>query len=196
MGNIIVWLGLSVDGFFEGPDADISWHQVDDELHTYMNDHLSQMSGFLMGRVTYQLLEDFWPTADQDPELAQSMAEFSPIWRDIPKIVYSRTLEAVGPNATLVRDVTPAQVQALKEQASGDFTVGGPDLIASFLAQDLIDEYVLFIHPVAIGTGQRLFGPEARVSLQLRETRAFSNGVVMLRYLPGADYPTSGVRMS
>jgi dihydrofolate reductase len=182
MGKIIVSAGVSADGFYEGPDRDISWHRVDDELHRHMNAKLAQMSTFLMGRVNYELMESVWPTADQNPEFDESMQEFAPIWRDIPKVVYSRTLEQVGANATLVREVVPDEVREIA--ARGDAVVGGADLAASFQRLGLIDEYQVYVMPVAIGSGRRLF-PDDRIDLHLEDARPFGNGVVLLRYSCG-----------
>lgn len=88
MRKIILMMQVSLDGYFEGPDRDISWHMVDDELHRYFNDELRNMGGFLDGRVTHDLMAGFWPTADADPSSPAPMAEFAGIWRDMPKIVY------------------------------------------------------------------------------------------------------------
>ena len=93
MRKIILWMSVSVDGFIEGPGRDIDWHLVDDELHRHFNAELSAMGGFLNGRVTYELMAHFWPTADADPASTAPMREFARIWREMPKIVYSRTLE-------------------------------------------------------------------------------------------------------
>ncbi|MBK3589935.1 dihydrofolate reductase family protein, partial [Streptomyces sp. MBT57] len=105
MNKIVSSISVSLDGFFEGPDRDIEWHSVDDEVHQHFNDVLRTAGAFVEGRVTYQLMEEFWPTADQDPDSAGPMAEFAGIWREMPKYVYSRTLESVGPGATLLREV-------------------------------------------------------------------------------------------
>ena len=183
MRRIVLHLMTSLDGYFEGPDADIGWHRVDEELHTYFNQLLAHSSAFLEGRVTYELMEEFWPSADQDPDAPPSMVEFAGIWRDMPKIVYSRTLETPGPNATVVRDVVPEEVRALQAQPGGDMVVGGPVLAESFRRHDLIDEYRIFVNPVLVGRGRRLFENEGMpAELRLVETRAFGNGVVMLRY--------------
>ena len=182
MGKIIMSASMSADGFYEGPDRDISWHRVDDELHRHMNEKLGAMSAFLMGRVNYELMESVWPTADQNPDFDPAMQEFAPIWRDIPKVVYSRTLEHVGANATLVREVVPEEVRELT--AGGDAVVGGADLAASFQRLGLIDEYHVYVMPVVIGGGRRLF-PDNRIDLQLEEARRFGDGVVLLRYATG-----------
>ncbi len=101
---------MSLDGFFEGPNRDIGWHMVDDELHTHFNEELSTMSAFLDGRVTHELMAGYWPTADQDPSASAPTAEFARIWRDMPKIVYSTTLDHADWNTTIVREVVPEEV--------------------------------------------------------------------------------------
>jgi dihydrofolate reductase len=183
MGKIVLMMSVSVDGYIEGPDREIDWHMVDDELHRHFNEQLGAMGAFLSGRVTYELMAGFWPTADQDPSSSEPMVEFARIWRDTPKIVYSRTLERVGWNTTIVREVVPSEVQQLKERTGGDLALGGADLAAAFLRQDLVDEYRIYVHPVRIGRGKPLFAPsDATVQLQLAESRAFGNGVVLLHY--------------
>ena len=180
--KIVVWIGVSLDGFMAGPDGEIDWHLVDDELHAHMNEGLRGMGAFLMGRVTYEGMEGFWPTADQDPASTPPMLEFAGIWPQVPKVVYSRTLERVGPNATLVRDVVPEEVRALKAQPGGDMTLGGANLAATFERLGLVDEYRLYVQPVSIGRGRPLFPVDRRLEFDLAETRAFGNGVVLLRY--------------
>jgi len=183
MGKIVLMMSVSVDGYIEGPDREIDWHMVDDELHRHFNEQLGAMGAFLSGRVTYELMAGFWPTADQDPSSSEPMAEFSRIWRDTPKIVYSSTLERAGWNTTIVREVVPSEVQQLKERTGGDLALGGADLAAAFLRQDLVDEYRIYVHPVRIGRGKPLFAPsDATVQLQLAESRSFGNGVVLLHY--------------
>jgi dihydrofolate reductase len=183
--RIVFHLMVSLDGYFEGPGGDLGWHRVDDELHTFFNEQLARASAFLEGRVSYELMEAYWPTADQDPDAPPPMAQFAGIWRDTPKIVYSRTLDEVGPNATLVRDVVPEEVRALQALPGGEMVVGGPDLAAAFRRHDLIDEYRIFVNPVLVGSGRQVFGPgQAFTDLRLVGTRTFSNGVVMLRHEP------------
>jgi dihydrofolate reductase len=183
MRKIVLHMSVSLDGFFEGPDHDIGWHRVDDELHTYVNEHLAPMSAFLEGRVSYELMEGFWPTADQDPGISPPMREFAGIWRDMPKIVFSRTLEHVGENAEVRREVDPDEIRALKEEPGGDMAVGGADLADAFRRHDLIDEYRLYVNPVLLGRGRQLFAPADTPSdLRLVETHVFGNGVVLLRH--------------
>jgi dihydrofolate reductase len=181
-------LSVSLDGFFEGPNRELDWHLVDDELHRHFNEQLGAMGGFLDGRVTYELMAAYWPTADADPASPEPVAEFARIWRDMPKIVYSRTLERADWNTAVVREVVPEEVTALKAQPGGDLVLGGADLGATFMRLGLIDEYRLYVHPVVIGRGKPMFPPsDDRVRLRLTETRAFGNGVVLLRYVRPDD---------
>lgn len=183
MRRIIWTISVSVDGYMEGPNRELDWHMVDEELHHHFNGWLARAGGFLEGRVTYELMAEFWPTADQDPAATPAVVEFAQIWRDMPKVVYSRTLERVDENARVVRDVVPAEVLALKAQPGGDLVLGGSDLAAEFARHDLIDEYRLYLHPMVIGRGTPMLRPsDAKVPLQLIETHTFGNGVVMLRY--------------
>jgi dihydrofolate reductase len=185
MRNIILMMSVSLDGFIEGPDRDIDWHMVDHELHSHFNEQLRAMGAFLNGRVTHELMAQFWPTADRDPSSTGPMVEFAGIWRDMPKIVYSRTLERADWNTTVVREVVVDEVMELKAQPGGDLALGGADLAATFMRLDLIDEYRLYVNPILIGRGKRLFqtaDTRTWIKLRLVETRTFGNGVVLLRY--------------
>jgi dihydrofolate reductase len=111
------------------------------------------------------------------------MVEFARLWRGMPKIVFSRTLDRADWNTTIVRDVVVEEILALKAQPGGDLALGGADLAATFRLHDLIDEYRLYVHPVLIGRGKPLFAAsDATINLRLAETRTFGNGVVLLHY--------------
>src|SRR5256884_1204956 len=141
-------MSVSLDGYIEGPNREIDWHMVDDELHYHFNEQLKGMGAFLSGRVTYELMAAFWPTADSDPSSTKPMIEFARIWRDMPKIVYSKTLQRADWNTTVVRDVVPGEVGQLKAQPGGDLVLSGADLARAFMERDLIDEYLIQVHPV------------------------------------------------
>jgi dihydrofolate reductase len=183
MRRIILMMSMSLDGYMAGPHGELEWHMVDEELHQHFNDQVSEMGGFLYGRVMYDLMARFWPTADADPSSSPTMVEFAGIWREMPKIVFSKTLERVEWNATLAREVVVEEIEALKAQPGGDLGVGGANLAASFMRDGLVDELKLYVHPVVIGRGEPLFPPsDLRTSFELVETRTFGNGVVLLRY--------------
>jgi dihydrofolate reductase len=181
MGHVVAHIGISLDGFIEGPQRQIDWHRVDEELHQHMNDVLRPMTAFLEGRVTYELMEQYWPAADQAPSASPAIVDFAGIWRDTPKVVYSRTLSSAGPGATIVRSIDPAEVRALAE--GGDVCVGGAEMITAFREHDLVDVYRVYVHPVLIGRGKRLFpDSDLTADLDLVESRTFGNGVVLLHY--------------
>jgi dihydrofolate reductase len=183
MRKIILMMSVSLDGFIEGPRREIDWHCVDDELHRHFNDQLRTMGAFLNGRVMYELMAAFWPTADRDAPSDGPVAEFAGIWRDMPKLVFSRTLQRADWNATIVRDVVVEDVLKLKAQPGGDLLLGGSGIAAPFMQHDLIDEYRIYVHPIVLGRGKPLFPtPAARIPLRLAESRTFGNGVVLLRY--------------
>ena len=183
MRKIVWFMSVTLDGYMEGPDHDISWHLISPELHQYMNDTLRHFGVFADGRRTWELMADFWPTADEDPDNPPEIREFAGIWKEKQKIVYSRTLQQAGWNTTIVRDVVPAEVEALKAQPGGDIGLGGAELGAAFMRLDLIDEYGFFVNPIVLGAGTRML-PEItdRVDLEFVEARPFDNGVVYLRY--------------
>ena len=183
MRKIVLMMSVSLDGFIEGPNREIDWHLVDEELHTEFNDVLRQMGAFLSGRVTHELMAGFWPYADQDPTEPAVIAEYSRIWRETPKYVYSRSLQHADWNTTVVHDVVAEEVNALKAQPGGDLALGGSDLPAAFMRLGLVDEYRIYVHPVLIGAGKPLFQTsDSTLNLELLETRRFGNGVVLLRY--------------
>ena len=188
MRKVILMMQVSLDGFIEGPDQDLSWHRVDEELHSHFNHLLRTMGGFLDGRVTYEMMAEYWPTADQDPSNSTPEIEFAGIWRDMPKIVYSRTLATADWNTEVVGDVVAEDVVKLKEQPGGDLALGGARLSAAFRELGLIDEYRIYVHPVLIGRGTPLFqNTDDLTPLRLLESRAFGNGVVLLRYAAEPD---------
>ncbi|MEU6801759.1 dihydrofolate reductase family protein [Streptomyces neyagawaensis] len=185
MRKIVLMMSLSLDGYMEGPNRELDWHLVDEELHTHFNDVLRDMGVFLDGRVSYELMADYWPTADRDPHAPAPVADFARIWREKPKLVFSRTLHRAEWHTTIVRDVVVEDIMALKAQEGGDLALGGATLAAEFMRHDLIDEYWLYVHPVILGRGRPLFSQaedRPKADLHLIETRTFGNGVVLLRH--------------
>ena len=183
MRKIILMMSVSVDGFFETADRDISWHVVDDELLRHLNEQFRTMGAFMSGRLTHELMADYWPTADKDPDLSAPMVEFAGIWREMPKFVFSRTLTQAGWNTTVIHDVVPEQIAELKAQPGGDIALSGANLASTFRRHRLIDEFRILVHPVVLGQGRPLFeAPGVRMDLRLEGTRTFGNGVVLLHY--------------
>ncbi|GAA2835217.1 dihydrofolate reductase family protein [Kitasatospora sp. CM 4170] len=183
MRKVVLFMSVSLDGYFEGPERDIGWHRVDEELHLHLNRVIAPLGGLISGRVTHERMAGFWPTADQAPDASPAVVEFARIWRELPKTVFSRTLTHADWNTTVLHEVTPAAVAALTAGKGGDLALGGANLAETFLRLGLIDEYRLYVHPVRLGRGRRLFPATTEsTDLTLLETRPFPNGVVLLHY--------------
>jgi dihydrofolate reductase len=183
MRRVIYGMMVSLDGFVETPNREIDWIVIDEELHKYVNDQESAVDTYLYGRRIYQLMADFWPTADENPSAPEYIVEFARIWKKMPKLVFSNTLEQVGWNARLVRDDVAGEIAKLKAQPGKDLEVAGAELASTVMRLGLIDEYQLYVQPVILGAGRRMFPElERKIELRLVETRTFGSGVVLLRY--------------
>lgn len=174
--------GVSADGYIVGPDGKFDWSVPDEELHRFHNEQTRALAGHLLGRRLYETMV-YWETAEQDPAASDVVREFALIWQALPKVVFSRTLDSVeGANTTLARADLCAELSSLQESVRGDVGVGGAELAVEAARLNLIDEYRLFVHPVAVGGGIPFFARDHRVDLELVETRTFSSRVVYLRY--------------
>jgi dihydrofolate reductase len=183
MRKVVVPMSVSLDGYYAGPNGEIDWHEISVELHEYLNTELATAGAFLEGRVTWQLMADYWPTADEDPDAPQVIKEFAAIWRDMPKVVYSRTLDTAGWGTEIVRDVVPADIEAMKAEPGGDLVIGGGEVVNEYRRHGLVDQYRLLVVPVVLGDGKPLFHPvDEAERLRLVESKTFGNGVVLLRY--------------
>jgi len=183
MRNIYFQMMISVDGFFEGPNRELDWHVVDRDFLNYAIDLLDSVDTLLFGRVTYQMMADYWPTPaaiEDDPIIAERM-------NFLPKIVFSPTLEkAEWQNSRLVKGNIAEEITRLKHQPGKDMVIfGSSDLAVALTKLGLIDEYRIIVNPVVLGDGKTLFkGLNERIKLKLIETRTFSSGSVLLRYQP------------
>lgn len=183
MRKVIYSLMVSLDGFVETPDHKLDWVLIDEELHTFANEQERELGAFLYGRRMYELMSSYWPTADADPSALAFEIEYARIWKDMPKFVFSRTLEKVEWNSRLVRGDLHQEVLKLKAQPGRDMGVGGAGLAAAFMQLGLIDEYHLIIQPSILGSGTPFFpGSDRAINLRLVGTRTFRSGVVFLRY--------------
>jgi dihydrofolate reductase len=182
MRQVIYSMGVSLDGFIAGPNGEIDWGAPDEERHRFHNQQTREIGAHLCGRRLYEEML-YWETADENPSAAEHELEFARIWTNLPKIVFSNTLEKVEGNARLARDGVAEEVAELKEQPGKDLAVGGADLASSLIELGLIDEYRLFVSPVVLGGGTPYFPAlQERIDLELVETRTFGSRVVYVRY--------------
>jgi dihydrofolate reductase len=191
MGKVVYWMSVSLDGFIEARDGSIEWGMPDEVLFRSLTDDARRLGAFLNGRRTYEQMAGFWQTAGQDPSAPERVgdldpglvAEFARVWRSKPKVVFSRTLTSVGPNARLAREDVAVEVARARQEVQGDLGVSGPTLAATLMQRGLVDEYRLFVRPIVLGGGKPYFGAlERPIALRLVETRTFPGGVVLLRY--------------
>jgi dihydrofolate reductase len=185
MRKLVYATSLSLDGYIDAEVGDPSWVFPDEELHRHFNDIERQIDTMLYGRRMYELMAGYWPTADQDPSAPGFILEYAQIWKPIPKVVFSSTLEGVDWNSRLARGDPVAEVANLKAQSGGSMSVGGLVLASTLASAGLIDEYRLYYVPIFLGSGKAAFSRiQNRVSLKPVETRTFSSGTVLLRCLP------------
>jgi dihydrofolate reductase len=183
MRKLFVFNLVTLDGYFEGPKRDISWHNVDAEFNEYAIDMLNSVDTLLFGRVTYDLMAGFWPTPDaikNDPIVAGKM-------NSLPKVVFSKTLKKTEwDNTRLVKNNIEEEIKIMKNQAGKDIALLGSGSIMSELAQrGLVDEYRIMVNPLILGEGNLLFkGITKRIPMKLIKTRTFRNGNVLLYYQP------------
>lgn len=182
MARLIMWNLMTLDGFVEGPNRDISWHGDvwGKELEQLSIEQLNAAGGLLFGRVTYQLMANYWPTATGET------GEIADFMNASPKYVFSRTLTRSDWNNTQIFGADlPGTVARLKRESAKDiFLFGSADLSASLIRHGLIDEFRIAVNPIILGGGTPLFKPGERVKLKLLDSRAHSTGVVILRYEP------------
>lgn len=181
--TLLYAMQVSLDGYMEAPGHDIGWTDPDPELHAYMNDMERSAKLSLYGRRLYELMESYWPTADESPDAPAEIADFARAWRETPKVVFSSTLERVTGNARLVRGDAAEAVAQIKRETDGPINVGGAHLAASLMRAGLVDDLEVLVYPVLLGDGTPLL-PElaTRVGLEHVATRTFASGVVSLRY--------------
>jgi dihydrofolate reductase len=181
MRKLIAAINMTLDGF-----CDHTAMIADDELHEHYNELLSNAGALIYGRITYQLMESYWPSVVKDPTGNKPMDDFAVLIDTIPKIVFSHTLDHVEwKNSTLAKGGVDEEVLELKRQPGKDIFVGSPSLIVDLTNLNLIDEYQLCVHPVIVGDGLPLFKSiNDRIVLKLVKTKTLGSGSIVLYYEP------------
>ncbi len=185
MRKLVLFMHLSLDGFAAGPHGELDWVSYDEELEKHAEDIVSTVGSPLYGRVTYQMMEGYWPTVLQDTAATKHDLDHARWVEDVEKIVFSETLEKVEWNNTrLIKDNIAEEVLKLKQQPGKDLVIfGSPGLARSLMQLGLIDAYRLTINPVILGSGIPLFADvEDKINLKLVNSRTFRSGVVALHY--------------
>jgi dihydrofolate reductase len=181
MGKLNAYLFTTLNGYFESPKGNISWHMHAEEENEYAAENAQSGNTLLFGRITYQMMASFWPTPEafkNSPALAEGMNKSD-------KIVFSRTLQRVDWNNTrLIRDNIFEEIRKLKQDPSINMTILGSDsIVTQFAEHGLLDSLQIMIDPVLLGIGTPTFqGLKDKLNLKLTASRVFKNGIVLLDY--------------
>ena len=192
MGRMVYWMNVSLDLFIEGApgeDGDGGWLRVGEELHREFNRRALDLSAMVQGRVVYEIMERSWPDIANDESMPEYLQEYGRIWVDAPKVLVSRSRTEAGFNTRVMGGSDAIdQLARLRTTTDGDIGVGGATVATQLLSAGLLDELLLFTHPVLLGSGRPLFDHVDRpIECELFERAEFEGGVTMQRYSITSD---------
>jgi dihydrofolate reductase len=176
---------MSLDGFVAGPNGEMNWIKVDEEIFDYVGKRISESDTALYGRVTYEMMENYWPTAGDEPTASKHDIEHSKWYNKAQKIVLSKTLKDADLNNTkIISDNLSDKIKEIKQQPGDEILLfGSPAATHSLIQLNLIDGYWLFVNPIILGRGIPLFVDiKDKIKLKLLATRQFTSGVTELNY--------------
>jgi len=176
---------ISLDGFVAGPNGEMDWIKVNQEIFDYGDKRIREGDTALYGRVTYQMMEGYWPTAADKPGASQHDIQHSKWYSKVHKVVLSKTMKGTSlPNTTIISDNLSTEINKIKQQPGNDILLfGSPTATHSLIQQNLIDGYWLFVNPIILGEGIPLFtGIKDKIKLKLLNTHQFDSGVTVLNY--------------
>ena len=185
MRKIVFLNHVSLDGFVSGPNGEMDWIRAPQELFDWGSVLTDQADTALYGRITYGIMQNYWPTAGNKPNAGKHDKEHSAWYNQVTKVVVSKTLKEEGLEKTMIiRDNVAKNVQELKQQRGKNIQIyGSPSIIQELLNADLIDEFYLTVNPVILGKGKPLFNHiQKKTMFSLVETKTFPQGVVLLHY--------------
>ncbi len=188
--KVISLMHVSLDGFVAGPNGELEWAIVDEEAYKNVAELLTTIDTAIYGRVTYQMMESYWPTVPANPASTPDDIQHAHWVENVHKIVFSRTLEGVTwHNTRLVQERIAEETARLKDLPGKDLMIfGSPSVVHTLTQHGVIDEYWLFLNPIVLGSGTPLFmGNMDEIALELLDTRRFRSGVVRLRYYRASD---------
>lgn len=177
---------ISLDGFVAGPNGEMNWIKVDEEIFDHVGKRISKGDTALYGRVTYQMMESYWPTAGAKPDASKHDIEHSEWYNKVHKVVLSRTMkDATLNNTTIISDNLSENINKLRQQTGEDILLfGSPTATHALMQQGLIDGYWLFVNPIILGKGIPLFiDIKDKIKLKLLTTQQFTSGVTELNYI-------------
>ena len=186
MRKIISFMHISLDGFVAGPNGEMNWIKVDEEIFDHVEKRIGESDMALYGRVTYQMMENYWPTAADGPNASKHDIEHSKWYKQAHKIVLSKTMRGEDlTNTTIISDNLADSINKIKQQAGSEILLfGSPSATHALIQLNLIDGYWLFVNPVVLGHGIPLFADiKDQIKLKLLTTRQFTSGVTGLDYI-------------
>jgi dihydrofolate reductase len=185
MRKLTLCMHTTLDGFVAGPNGEMDWINVDDAIFDYAGMLTDQADTALYGRVTYEMMDSYWPTAGDQPNASKHDIQHSDWYNRVTKVVISNSLKGRElENTRIISDDIAGQIQKLKKETGQNIQIfGSPSACHSLMQYDLIDEYWLFLNPVLLGSGIPLFkNINESVNLRLADSAVFSSGVIGLHY--------------
>lgn len=185
MGKLVLFMHVSLDGLVAGPGGEMDWIHVDDEIFDYAGMRTNESDTALYGRVTFEMMEAYWPTAANQPGATKHDIEHSKWYKKVNKYVLSKTMKGREKDKIkIISENLKSEIGKLKEDSEKEILIfGSPSAAHSLMAENLIDEYWLFINPVLLGEGIPLFkNIREKTKLHLVTNHVFSSGVVCLHY--------------
>lgn len=186
MRKIISFMHISLDGFVAGPNGEMDWIKVDQEIFDHVGKRIQQGDTAVYGRVTYQMMESYWPNAGNKPDASKHDIEHSKWYNQVHKVVLSRTIQDAGlTNTEVISSNLAESINEIKQQTGEDILLfGSPTATHSLIQQNLIDGYWLFVNPIILGQGIPLFkNIKDKIKLKLLTTQQFNCGVTELNYI-------------
>jgi dihydrofolate reductase len=190
MRKVISFMHISLDGFVAGPNGEMNWIKADEEIFNHVGKRISQGDTALYGRITYQMMESYWPTAADKPTASKHDIEHAKWYKNVHKVVLSKTMGEALPNTKIISSNLTDSINEIKKHSGEDILLfGSPTATHSLMQQNLIDGYWLFVNPIILGQGIPLFAginsdsDREKIKLKLLTTKQFTNGVTELNYI-------------
>lgn len=185
MRNLIFFMHTSLDGFVAGPNGEMDWIKVDEEIFDFVGTMTNKSDTALYGRVTYEMMQSYWPTAGDDPNASKHDKEHSAWYNKVSKVVLSKTIAETGlQNTKVIGDNLFDNINKIKQLDGKNILIfGSPRASQSLLNEGLIDEFWIFVNPIILGKGMPLFkNISGTTKLNLIESKTFACGVIALHY--------------